>query len=272
MYSKILAKSVRAGIVAITMAVFTSHAYTANLNLRSIADELTVDESEQSAEEVTVSVSSESGDSFALKYTPHPQKRTVIQPLLPEGITGRIYEKNKVVYEDEIPFSFVAKPDMFYKVEVDCPSGKWSKKIEAKAGQIAKLEVLCSPTAPTTELNINIKLNKSHTSTGQPPTPEPMNSAELRELKNALKSEAFESGKVALLKDASKNYYFTSDQVGTLLDLFEFDNDKVEAAATCYPRVVDKENFFVVYSHFEFDASKEELREKIRELEGGKSE
>ena len=211
---------------------------------------------------------------YSLEYAPHPMKKTVIKVLAPEGITGRIYDRGKLLYEDEIPFSFVAKPDVFYKIEVLCPGGKWSRKVEARAGQVARLKVSCAKAMPsdTSGISIRIQIDQPQQPVETPAETgahdAPMTEAQFAKLKRALEAEAFEDGKLELLKDAAAQHRFTSEQVAEIMDLFDFDANRVEAAVICYPKVVDKQNFFVVYSHLEFDASKDELRQKIKKMKG----
>lgn len=99
-----------------------------------------------------------------------------------------------------------------------------------------------------------------------------MSSIDFESLKKAIKAELFSDDQVAALKDAAAKNYFRSEQVARLLDLFQFDDSRIEAALICYPKVLDLEDFNVVYSHLNFDSSKDELREKIRKLESGSEE
>lgn len=97
----------------------------------------------------------------------------------------------------------------------------------------------------------------------EPVGPIPMSPAQLRSLQAAMESEAFGDSRLAVLRDACRPNFFTVDQAVTLVGLFDFGDDKVQAAAMLHPQLVDPENFFRVYGVFEFDSDKEELRERL---------
>jgi len=97
----------------------------------------------------------------------------------------------------------------------------------------------------------------------EPIGPIPMNPDQLRSLLGAVESESFSDSKAAVLRDACRANFFTVDQAVTLVSLFDFGDDKVEAAAMLHPRLVDPENFYRVYAVFDFDSDKEELRERL---------
>lgn len=96
-----------------------------------------------------------------------------------------------------------------------------------------------------------------------PRGPQPISPHDFSELLAGLKKISFGSEKIAFIKDAIKHHYFTTDQVKEVVGLFQFGADKVEAASMMYPRVIDKKNFFKVYSALEFEGDREELRKKI---------
>jgi len=58
--------------------------------------------------------------------------------------------------------------------------------------------------------------------------------------------------------------YFTSAQVKQIVQLFSFDNDKLELAKLAYDKTVDKQNFYVVNDVFSSYSSKDELARYIR--------
>tara|TARA_B110000211_G_C14062311_1_gene546114 strand:- start:1380 stop:1742 length:363 start_codon:yes stop_codon:yes gene_type:complete len=57
---------------------------------------------------------------------------------------------------------------------------------------------------------------------------------------------------------------FTSAQVKTLLENLSFEEHKLELAKKAYAHVIDKENFGIVSSIFEFDDAKDELAAFIK--------
>ena len=220
----------------------------------------------------TSNTSSESGDNYTLSYTGHPQGRTLLKIMAPDGLGATVSKGSMQVARDEIPFTYKAQNDVFYKITVQCPGKAWSKKIEAKTGMIAVLKVSCPGVqmkqAPG-QMNINLTVNEPAARPQMQAKPQPvanaaMSGSDFNRLVNAIKSEDFSDGKLSILKEAAAHKYFTSEQSGKILDLFEFENDKVKAGAICHKRVVDPDNWYTVYSHFEFDASKNELRKAIK--------
>ena len=102
--------------------------------------------------------------------------------------------------------------------------------------------------------------------------PKPMTEEQFRRLLETLKDESFSDTKLDILKEAARYNWFTSEQVARILEVFDFDEDRLKAAKMLYPRVVDKENFYIVYSRFEFSSTKEELRRWIERHERGTEE
>lgn len=58
--------------------------------------------------------------------------------------------------------------------------------------------------------------------------------------------------------------YFSSEQVKEMLQLFSFENNKLELAKLAYDKTVDQRNYFVVNDVFSYGSSKEELTRYIR--------
>lgn len=97
------------------------------------------------------------------------------------------------------------------------------------------------------------------------PPPGPLVTApdELARIQGAIEQASFSKDKLAVLRSASRERAFTSEQVLTLVRGFSFGNDKVEAAALLHPKVVDPENWYVVYGAFDFESDKRKLRQRI---------
>ncbi|HEU0035201.1 MAG TPA: DUF4476 domain-containing protein [Kofleriaceae bacterium] len=96
-----------------------------------------------------------------------------------------------------------------------------------------------------------------------PAKPAPMKKETFDQLVGAIRAESFEDGKLGVVRHAVASSWFTAAQVATVMGLFSFDDNKVEAAATMWPKVVDRENSFVLFQQLSFDSSKEALRKRI---------
>ena len=57
---------------------------------------------------------------------------------------------------------------------------------------------------------------------------------------------------------------FTSDQVKYLMQLFSFENNRLDIAKFAYRNTVDQRNYFVVYDALSHSNSKEQLADFIR--------
>ncbi len=83
-----------------------------------------------------------------------------------------------------------------------------------------------------------------------------------------VKNEPFSDGKNKLLATALASTAFTSAQCERFLDLYTFDDDKVEFLKLIYPNVVDKEAFFRVIDKLTFISSRDKVRDFIRAYGG----
>lgn len=88
---------------------------------------------------------------------------------------------------------------------------------------------------------------------------EAMNSRDFTQLKQTIRNGNFESTKLTIAKEAVGKNCFTSAQVKEIMELFSFENSKLELAKFAYRSTFDKENYFIVNDAFTFSSSKEEL-------------
>lgn len=79
-----------------------------------------------------------------------------------------------------------------------------------------------------------------------------------------MKDEAFGDGKNKIIMTALANTAFTTGQCERLIDLYSFDDDKVEFLKLVYPNVVDKEAFFRVIDKLTFLSGKDKVRDFIK--------
>lgn len=91
-----------------------------------------------------------------------------------------------------------------------------------------------------------------------------MNDGAFVQFLNILKRNAnFDEDKMNLVTQQSRNSSFTSEQVRVLLKALSFDRNRLTLAKSLYSKCVDKNNYFVVYDVFDFDANKKELMKYI---------
>ncbi|MCO4770216.1 MAG: DUF4476 domain-containing protein [Deltaproteobacteria bacterium] len=79
----------------------------------------------------------------------------------------------------------------------------------------------------------------------------------------AVRGETFDDDKMRMLRDVANYRFFDVGQTKRLVSLFTFSDAKVDAAAFLHSRIVDPENFYLVYSSLTFPSDKEALRRRV---------
>lgn len=86
-----------------------------------------------------------------------------------------------------------------------------------------------------------------------------ISSADFNDRLAAVKKATFDRDKIAKIKQVFKEEYLTCNQVGELVKIFPFDDDKMDVAKWCYKHTLDKKNYYKVEDHFTFDRYKKDL-------------
>ena len=73
----------------------------------------------------------------------------------------------------------------------------------------------------------------------------------------------FRSQKKELIESAAASNSFTVEQVIRIMNMMDFSSDKVDVAAAMYNHVCDYNNWYMVYSVFDFNMHVRELKERI---------
>lgn len=92
----------------------------------------------------------------------------------------------------------------------------------------------------------------------------PMGRAAFQQLKSSLQQVAFESTRLNTARQAISGNYLEVSQVRELMDLFAFEDNKLEIARECYPLTTDKNEYYKLQEAFAFASNKESLL-KIQE-------
>lgn len=92
-----------------------------------------------------------------------------------------------------------------------------------------------------------------------------MNSRDFEQAKETLKKDWFESSRLSSAKTIMDANYFTTAQVKELMQLFTFDDKKLEIAKYAYRKTVDKNNYYLLSELLTFSSSKDELARFIRQ-------
>jgi len=91
-----------------------------------------------------------------------------------------------------------------------------------------------------------------------------MNNNEFKQTKESLRREWLESSRVNLAMQVFNRSYFTSQQVKEILQLFSFENNKLDLAKHAYGRTTDKRNYPIVNDVFVHSNSRDELARYVR--------
>ena len=94
--------------------------------------------------------------------------------------------------------------------------------------------------------------------------PLPMHQNDFNQLMQIIRSKAFDSTREDIAKGAIASNYFTSQQVRQMLELFTFESTRMSIAKKAYDKVVDQQNYFVVYDAFTFESSIHQLEAYLR--------
>ncbi len=212
-----------------------------------------------------VSVVESSAEGYRLEFRSHPERRTLFKLVAPEGLHAQIFDGDRLIADEDIPLSFDAKPDDYYRFVIFAPDGShWEKKFAARRGQEGVLSVR-PPSAPV--VIHHPPPQPTHPSRPIPPPhpagPVAMASRDFRALLDAIAHESFPADKMNVLTTATPSAFFTIDQVGELVDAFTFPNDKVDVVRVTRDRILDRQNAFKLYSHFTFPNDKETVKKLL---------
>jgi hypothetical protein len=200
-------------------------------------------------------------DGYRVRYESHAKGKTVLKVLAPEGAVVDIYDGATRVLAEDIPVSYDARPDAFYRFVIRVGDATWEKKLAAKAGMTMSLWV-GAPSAPPPPPVV---------SRPPPPPPEPapamgMPGADFAALKEAISEENFSEEKLGVLSTAisNGNTGFTCAQVGELIELYSFSDDKINALSLVKNHIVDRNNNFKILSKFTFSDDKKRAQALLR--------
>ncbi|MFB6258905.1 MAG: DUF4476 domain-containing protein [Flavobacteriales bacterium] len=107
---------------------------------------------------------------------------------------------------------------------------------------------------------------------GEDPLPEydgktgcedPMSDSRFREAKSSIKKKNFADAKMTQAKRMTKSNCLLTDQVKEIVELFDFEDDRVEFAKFAYEHTYDQDNYYKIHDSFEFSSSIDELDKHI---------
>jgi len=101
--------------------------------------------------------------------------------------------------------------------------------------------------------------------TGSPDPDQPVaaSSSDFAAVLKAVKAKWPDKERLTLIHDMGTSGHYTSAQVRALLETFDFDDSKVEAAARLYPQVTDPEHFFQALAAIDSSFKRDEARARL---------
>lgn len=93
---------------------------------------------------------------------------------------------------------------------------------------------------------------------------QPMDSRVFSQWISTLKNESFDNTRLLLAKQNISQNHFTTMQVKEVMQLFAFENTKLDLAKYCYKYTVDRKNYFLLNDAFSFSSSREDLARYIQ--------
>jgi len=175
-------------------------------------------------------------DGMRLEYRAHG--RTVVEITEPEGMQVQAFDGPALVAADTVPVAFDALPDHYYRMVFQLPSGAVrEKKLQARANELLTVRVM------------------------EAKGPQAMSEKDFHTLRSALEREAGDAAKLAVLRTAAANAFFTTAQAGQLIDRLAFRDDKLAAVPILKDRILDKQNAWQLYQHFTYREDKMKVQE-----------
>lgn len=203
--------------------------------------------------------------------------------------TKKTLEQGDLTWRQLAPGTYSVK--IYRLIRNDLPTDQWknydlicNRTIEIKAGYHTEITINRFGNYFINELNITGYDNSrewnaatlvnndpwlyaSQNTTGPPGSGNDsyaMNKSNFIEFKKLMQEQSFDSKIVDFFKRNSKNNLFTAQQIKELCSLLSFDNYKLELTKFAYDFTVDKGNYFLLYSVFDFDSYKRSLESYIK--------
>ena len=91
----------------------------------------------------------------------------------------------------------------------------------------------------------------------------PMNPNDFQGAKSSIASKSFSDSKMTMAKQITKTNCMLAHQVKEIMEVFDFESDRLEYAKFAYPYCADQNNYYKVNDAFEFESSIDDLSESI---------
>jgi hypothetical protein len=174
---------------------------------------------------------------------------TMFKVVAPEGAKCHVKSDSSWFGEKdfEIPFKFKAQKNYYYTFDCKLPDGsKWHKKLEPKGNYTSIIKI------------------GGGSGEAAAPASSAIGSGDFQQLLKSIKDADFEGEKIRVLKMAAKHRYFSSAQIGQLVDAYDFSAGKLKAVELTAARITDPQNSYKILDHFDFDADKQKAQKLLK--------
>lgn len=86
---------------------------------------------------------------------------------------------------------------------------------------------------------------------------------EFTSLVTSIKAQSFDKGRLSVMRASLQTSAFTSNQARQLVGMLSFKSNREDIAVEVYPRIVDPQNFHVVYRSFKFSSETETVNKRL---------
>lgn len=184
----------------------------------------------------------------------------LIEMLEPLDARVSISYDDKEVHQTDIPFVYAEKnwnyQTSYVRLSVKEVSGTtWSVKLKNEVGY--KLVVQGSATNPSSVPAAQRPASTRTTSVSNCTSPMPAES--FARAVSSIENQAFEEDMIRVFKQMLSNNCITVNQLIKVMGTFSFEEDMLKVAKIGYPKVTDKENFFMVNDLFSYSESIQNL-------------
>jgi hypothetical protein len=193
------------------------------------------------------------GENFAVECGPlNGVPAATIKVISPEDALAQVWnEDGSLAGQYTVPFNFQGRGNTYARFILSSPNGQLllDRKFEAKQfiGCVVRLRSVGAPPPP-------------------PAAPVALGMAEgdFTALLEAIEAASFSEEKRGVVATAAKNFQFSTEQVGQLIDAMSFSADKLKTLELTRGRLVDRQNSFKLLSHFTFSNDKEQAQRLLK--------
>lgn len=217
------------------------------------------------------------GRDFSITVRDSGPPSTYIEIEEPVGAEVQIFYDKKLKFESEIPCVYKSQSykeiGRYAKVVIKEDHKTWSFKFKPRKFHTSIIRPMaeipvCEPAPKRACPPPPVKAPTVVVQETAPPPPPPapvavaISASDFSRILSAMEDEDFADSRMSVMKSALRTKQLSTTQVAQLMEAFDFGDEKVSVGVYCYPKVVDKDQWYTVYGSLTFDSEKRKLRKK----------